>query len=157
MKISLCYHAPVIFTDSSNPVEGVPIISWQWNFGDGNTVTKLTGDTVQHLYAFPGTYNPQLTVTDTNGCKATAKLLVTQVFIYGAKANLTWKPTTITPGFPITFYNTTIKNTGVTYLWRFSGDGATSTSPDSMVTYIPECRNRYGDTDRLSDDGRNLY
>jgi gliding motility-associated-like protein len=133
----LCYHAPVIFSDSSMPFEGVPINLWQWNFGDGNSETNTTGDTVQHLYAFPGTYNPQLTVTDTNGCKATAKLSVTQVLIYGAKANLTWKPTTITPGFPITFYNTSIKNTGVTYLWRFSGNGATSTSADSLVHIFP--------------------
>jgi gliding motility-associated-like protein len=133
----LCYHAPVIFTDSSLPVNGVPIISWQWNFGDGNSVTIPTGDTVEHLYAFPGTYNPQLTVTDTNGCKATAKLAVTQVFIYGAKANFTWKPATITPGFPITFYNTSVKNTGVTYLWRFSGDGTTSTNPDSVIHTFP--------------------
>ncbi len=133
----LCYHAPVIFTDSSQAVNNVPIIQWQWNFGDGNSVTNATGDTVQHLYALPGTYNPQLTVTDTNGCKATAKLSVTQVLIYGAKANLSYKPPTITPGFPIHFYNTTVKNTGVTYLWRFSGDGATSTSPDSVIHTFP--------------------
>lgn len=133
----LCYHAPVIFTDSSQPVNGVPIISWQWNFGDGNSVTEPTNDTVQHLYAFPGTYNPQLTVTDSNGCKATAKKAITQVLVFGAKANFTWKPTSITPGFPITFYNTTIKNTGVTYLWRFASDGTTSTSPDSLVHIFP--------------------
>ncbi len=133
----LCYRAPVIFIDSSKAVNNVPIVSWLWNFGDGNSVTKLTNDTAQHMYAFPGTYNPQLTVTDTNGCKATAKLSVTQIFIYGAKANFIYKPPTITPGFPITFYNTSIKNTGVTYLWRFSGDGTTSINPDSVVHSFP--------------------
>ena len=133
----LCYHSPVIFSDSSQPVNGVPIVSWQWNFGDGNSITAITGDTVQHLYAFPGTYKPQLTVTDSNGCKATAKQTITQVFIYGAKASFIWKPTSITPGFPITFYNTSVKNTGVTYLWRFSGDGSTSTDPDSVVHVFP--------------------
>jgi gliding motility-associated-like protein len=133
----LCYHAPVIFTDSSKAVNNVPIVSWQWNFGDGNTITKPTNDTVQHLYAFPGTYNPQLTVTDTNGCKATMKLPVTQVFIYGAKANFTWSPTTITPGFPITFTNTSIKNTGATYLWTFAGDGTTSTSATTVTHTFP--------------------
>lgn len=133
----LCYRAPVIFSDSSQAVNGVPIVSWQWNFGDGNSVTNSKPDTVKHLYAFPGTYNPQLTVTDTNGCKSTMKLSVTQVLIYGAKANFTWKPTAITPGFPITFYNTSIKNTGVTYLWRFVGDGTTSTSPDSVIHSFP--------------------
>jgi gliding motility-associated-like protein len=137
----LCYHSPVIFSDSSQPVNGVPIISWQWNFGDGNSITKSNGDTVQHLYAFPGTYKPQLTVTDSNGCKATAKQSITQVFIYGAKANFTWSPSIITPGFPITFYNTSIKNTGVTYLWRFSGDGTTSTNPDSVVHIFPNVGN----------------
>ena len=133
----LCYHSPVIFTDSSQPGNNVPIDSWQWNFGDGNSVTNPTDTTVQHLYALPGTYTPQLTVTDSNGCKSTAKLTVTQLFVYGAKANLTWKPTAITPGFPITFYNTTVKNTGVTYLWRFYGNGATSTSPDSVIHTFP--------------------
>jgi gliding motility-associated-like protein len=134
---ALCYHAPVTFTDSSQPVNGVPIVQWQWNYGDGNGDTRNAPDTVQHMYAFPGTYTPKLTVTDSNGCTATAKLTVTQVFIYGAKANFTWKPTTITPGFPIHFYNTTVKNTGATYLWRFAGDGSTSTSPDSLIHIFP--------------------
>ena len=134
----LCYRAPVIFSDSSAPGAGnAPIVSWKWDFGDGNSVTKNTNDTVGHLYAFPGTYNPKLTVTDTNGCFKSYNLSVTQVLVYGAKANLTWNPTSITPGFPITFYNKTVKNTGVTYLWRFSGDGATSTSPDSVGHTFP--------------------
>lgn len=135
----LCYRAPVIFSDSSAPgANNAPIVSWKWDFGDGNGITKTTNDTVGHLYAFPGTYNPKLTVTDTNGCVSPPySKPVTQILVYGAKANLSFKPPTITPGFPITFYNTTVKNTGVTYLWRFSGDGATSTSPDSVVHIFP--------------------
>ena len=135
----------------------MPIVSWQWNFGDGNTITKPDNDTVQHLYAFPGTYNPQLTVTDTNGCKATMKLPVTQIFIYGAKASLTYSPATITPGFPITFTNTTVKNTGATFLWRFAGDGATSTSATTVTHTFPNVGIRYCNIDRLSDNGRRLY
>jgi len=132
-----CYHAPIIFTDSSQPVNGVPIVQWQWSYGDGNGDIRSTSDTVQHLYAFPGTYTPKLTVTDSNGCTASAKLSVTQVFVYGAKAAFTYKPPIITPGFPIHFYNTTVKNTGVTYLWHFAGDGTTSTSPDSLIHIFP--------------------
>jgi gliding motility-associated-like protein len=130
---ALCYHSAVIFTDSSHAVGGVPIVQWQWNFGDGNSTTNNTGDTAQHLYAFPGTYTPKLTVTDSNGCTSSANLSVTQVFVFGAKAAFTWSPPIITPGFPITFYNTTNKNTGATYLWHFASDGSTSTSPDSLV------------------------
>jgi gliding motility-associated-like protein len=134
----LCYRAPIIFSDSSAPgANNAPIISWKWDFNDGNTVTKPIGDTVQHIYAFPGTYNPKLTVTDTNGCFNSYSKAVTQILVYGAKANFTWKPTSITPGFPIEFYNTSVKNTGVNYLWRFASDGSTSTSPDSLTHIFP--------------------
>ena len=134
----LCYRAPIIFSDSSAPgANNAPIISWKWDFNDGNTVTKPTGDTIQHIYAFPGTYNPKLTVTDTNGCFNSFSKAVTQILVYGAKANFTWKPTSITPGFPIEFYNTSVKNTGVNYLWRFASDGSTSTSPDSLTHIFP--------------------
>jgi len=134
----LCYRAPIIFTDSSSPGAGnAPIVSWKWDFNDGNTITRPVNDTVQHLYAFPGTYNPKLTVTDTNGCSNTFAKAVTQILVFGAKANFTWKPSAITPGFPIEFYNTSIKNTGVNYLWRFASDGSTSTSPDSLTHTFP--------------------
>ena len=137
MRISYVIIRPVIFSDSSQPVNGVPIVSWQWNFGDGNSITEpreIQSSIFMHSRVL---IILSLTVTDSNGCKATAKQTVTQVFIYGAKANFIWKPTTITPGFPITFYNTSVKNTGVTYLWRFSGDGSTSTNPDSVVHIFP--------------------
>ena len=32
------------------------------------------------------------------------KIPVTQIFIYGVKANLTYSPATITPGFPNNIY-----------------------------------------------------
>jgi gliding motility-associated-like protein len=135
----LCYRSPIIFTDSSSPgANNAPIVSWKWDFNDGNTTIRPTGDTVQHIYAFPGTYNPKLTVTDTNGCVSPPfSKPVTQILVYGVKANFTWKPTSITPGFPIEFYNTSIKNTGVNYLWTFASDGSTSTSPDSLTHVFP--------------------
>ncbi|MBS1948241.1 MAG: PKD domain-containing protein [Bacteroidetes bacterium] len=129
---ALCFHSPIIFTDSSRPTDAVPIVKWQWNYGDGNTDTRGMGDTVQHLYAFPGTYKVNLTVTDSNGCTSTAMLADTNVNIYGAKAAFTWLPPIITPGFPITFYNKTNANTGVTFYWHFASDGSTSASADSL-------------------------
>ncbi|HVM89983.1 MAG TPA: PKD domain-containing protein [Puia sp.] len=129
---ALCYHDPIIFSDSSKPTDGVPIIKWQWNYGDGNMDIRATGDTIQHLYAFPGTYTAKLTVTDSNGCVATAQLADTSLHIYGAKAAFTWSPLIITPGFPITFYNKTKANTGVSFYWHFASDGSTSTSADSL-------------------------
>jgi PKD repeat protein len=40
------------------------IVSYAWNFGDGDTDTGLTTD---HEYTVPGTYTVILTVTDSNG------------------------------------------------------------------------------------------
>jgi gliding motility-associated-like protein len=55
----------VNFTDHSSPV-----VSWEWNFGDGSGTS-----TSQHpSYAYNGSlvYNVMLVVTDTNGCRDTA-------------------------------------------------------------------------------------
>ncbi len=132
-KDKICYHSPVIFTDSSKATDGIPLVQWVWNFGDGNSETRTTGDTAMHTYAFPGTYNPSLTVTDSNGCATTVNLSVTQVFIYGSKADFNWNPINIAPGSPVTFYNTSITNSGATFQWHFYSDGSNSTDPDSVV------------------------
>ena len=133
----ICYRMPVIFTDSSKATNGVPIVQWQWDFGDGNTITRTTGDTVMHAYAFPGTYTPKLTVTDSTGCSATVKLSVTQVFIFGSKADFYWNPIDIAPGFPVTFYNSSTSASGASFQWYFYDDGATSTNKDSVVHIFP--------------------
>ena len=129
----ICYRLPVVFTDSSQPTHGIPLVQWHWDFGDGNSVTKNTNDTVMHQYAFPGTYTPTLTVTDSSGCSASVKLSVTQVFIYGSKADFYWNPINIAPGFPVTFYNSSTTAAGATFQWHFYNDGANSTNPDSVV------------------------
>ncbi len=41
------------------------------------------------------------------------------------------------PDFLLHFIIPTVKNTGVTYLWRISGSGATFTNPDSIVVSFP--------------------
>lgn len=63
----------VEFTDTSNDVDG-SIVSWSWNFGDGNT------SSVQHplhVYAAAGTYDVNLAVTDDQGSVDSAGQAVT--------------------------------------------------------------------------------
>lgn len=53
----------VDFTDQSTDPDGT-IVSWSWNFGDGNTSTSQNPT---HTYAADGTYPVTLTVTDNLG------------------------------------------------------------------------------------------
>lgn len=52
----------VDFVDKSTAAN--PIVSWQWDFGDGNTAMETNPS---HTYSQPGTYDVSLTVTDDKG------------------------------------------------------------------------------------------
>ena len=56
-------NTPTEFTDLSNDLN---IISWMWDFGDGN---NSNAQNPSHLYTNPGTYYVTLTVTDTYNCE----------------------------------------------------------------------------------------
>ncbi len=56
-----------IFDDQST--SGAPIVTWQWDFGDGTVITNTTGESPTYTYTTLGTRIVTLTVTDINGCK----------------------------------------------------------------------------------------
>ena len=62
----------VIFNASSSHDPDGLIISYTWDFGDGNT-TIISDPVIIHCYASIGTYNVTLTVTDNDGLKDSAK------------------------------------------------------------------------------------
>jgi len=64
---SACLGDAMTFTagPSSQPPTG--FITYNWDFGDGNTITTTTDPTL-HTYSAPGVYTVTLTVTDTLGC-----------------------------------------------------------------------------------------
>lgn len=50
-----------------------PIISWYWDFGDGNTANTQN---TSHAYSIENTYPVKLVATDINGCKDSISTLV---------------------------------------------------------------------------------
>lgn len=56
-----------IFDDQS--VSNHPIVSWQWDFGDGNVITNPTGASVTYTYPTVGSRVITLIITDINGCQ----------------------------------------------------------------------------------------
>ncbi len=64
---SVCAGEPVQFKDSSYATVDT-ITDWAWDFGDGTTATDSSPS---HTYDAPGTYDVELIVTSSNGCKDT--------------------------------------------------------------------------------------
>jgi trehalose utilization protein len=56
----------VIFNASASTPDGGTIVSYHWDFGDGNTTTT-TDPIITHIYTFSGLFNVTLTITDSDG------------------------------------------------------------------------------------------
>ena len=70
---------------SSNDPNGLQITNYQWDFGDGQTGS---GVTVSHTYTSPGSYNAQLTVTNTLGITGAEILQVVVIQITPAELRI---------------------------------------------------------------------
>ncbi|MEM6342586.1 MAG: PKD domain-containing protein [Bacteroidota bacterium] len=117
-----CAPLPITFNDLSTPYGTSSFVSWQWNFGDGNTAT---GPNPTHTFTNPGQYDITLTVLDSDGCvqSLTKSQYITATF---PTANFSTNDTIACPGAFVNFINTSV-GSGLTYLWDF-GDGTTSSA-----------------------------
>ncbi len=126
-----CFPLHVSFTDLSTPGSG-SIISWQWDFGDGN-ISNLQNPT--HTYLNAGMFNITLTIKNSNGCVNTLYkqnlINVSNGVVAGFSSSS--PPTCVVP-VTVNFTNT---STGVvnSYLWNF-GDGQTSNQASPSHLYI---------------------
>jgi PKD repeat protein len=60
--------------DGSLSQSSSPIVSWQWDYGDG--MIDSSGMAVPHIYNAPGQYNLTLTITDQNGLSDTTSQVI---------------------------------------------------------------------------------
>lgn len=77
VSLSNCAGTKVLFQNQSSAPVGY-IVKWQWNFGDGNSISvdRPNDPDVQHIYTTPGNYIATLTVTASGGCsKSESKLI----------------------------------------------------------------------------------
>ncbi len=118
--------------DASNsaPSPGRTIVSYTWDFGDGDTKPGRTSPQTTHDYLTAGAFTVTLTVTDDLGRAAQTQQSVT-VRTDGPIASFTYTPPNPTAGLNVTFTSTSSAPAGrtiVSYYWTFS-DGETSTAP----------------------------
>lgn len=124
---TVCLGENASFTDLSSPTP----VSWEWDFGDGNTSTNQSPT---HLYTTPGTYEVALTATYSASCQGTETK--TAYITVGEIPFVNFTADTVsgceTP-FPVQFTNGSFGG-GLTYQWNF-GDGSTSTDENATHTY----------------------
>ncbi len=121
----VCLGTPVTFTDNSPVASG-----WQWDFGDGNTSNQQNPT---HVYAAPGTYNVQLTVTNGNDCPGT----ITQAVTIHPLPVPAFVVNPACPNSNVTINNTSNIATGtMNYQWTMTGATPnTSTQTNPSFTY----------------------
>ena len=109
----------IVFTDSSIDLDG-NIVSWTWNFGDGNTSSNQNPT---HKYADDGTYTVTLTVEDNDGATDSESKDVT-VSNVKPTANFNYIPqTSVKVGTIINFTDNSTDLDGniINWTWNFGG------------------------------------
>jgi PKD repeat protein len=112
------------------------LVSYSWNFGDGNTGS---GPVPTHTYAAPGLYTVTLTVTDNDGAenRSTATVLIGDGLSLPPTADANG-PYTGVADAPVTFDGTGSSDPDgdiTDYDWDF-GDGNTGTGATPENTYV---------------------
>jgi PKD repeat protein len=121
----------VNFEDTSIDLDGT-IVSWLWDFGDGQTSTDRNP---RHQYADKGNYNVQLSVTDNDYAENWTTLTIT-IRNLPPTANFTYSPSSPKEGDDVQFtdMSTDPEGKSLSCLWNF-GDGYTSEQRDPVHGY----------------------
>lgn len=110
-----CAPLEVMFYDSSTAMND--IISWEWHLGDGQIITEASSNPQTVTYTNPGHYDSYLIIQTIDGCIDTSYNVTT---IVGDQLNpsFTVDLTTVCPGDPIQFTNTTVGSDSVD-VWHY--------------------------------------
>jgi gliding motility-associated-like protein len=115
-------------------VTGDSVKAYDWSFGNGQTSTSSSPNV---CFTTANNYTVKLTVTDTNGCKNTAKASVVTYPIPIADFDYSPKPITILEP-KVSFFNETYGANIVGYAWNFGENvaGDSSMLKDPVHTYL---------------------
>lgn len=125
----ICVHAPVSFTDLSQPGSGA-ITQWSWDYGDGKSGS---GSSPQHAYTSAGQYPVSLQVTNSDGC-SNSILKQNLIEVIAPETEFT-SSNNVSCGAPLSVNFSPLQATGLSHEWDF-GDGSGSTASAPSHTYL---------------------
>lgn len=127
LPVSRC--APLTFTFSSTVNSVDPVVSYEWDFGDGTT-SSLPNPT--HIFN-AGTYNIQLVITTAGGCTDTARVTPGIIATVKPIPDFIATPRDVCAHMPVIFTDLST-GTITSWLWMF-GDGGTSNEQNPTHVY----------------------
>lgn len=128
-----CFPLRVQMTDLSAAGSGNTNVSWDWDFGNGQT-SNLQNPLI--IYTSAGVYNVTLRVTNDKGCVRTFSRPAYINVTSGVRAGFTFtQPTVCSAPAAISFTNTSTGPPVLSWFWDF-GDGNTSTAQNPSHTYL---------------------
>ncbi len=124
----VCIGDSMYFTDISTITSGA-IVSWQWNFGDGNVSQQQNPI---HIYSTPGSYQVTLTVTSDQGCVGT----IVKTFNVFPLPQANFNFNNACTGSPVSIVNTSTVSVGNITSWNYQfGDGNSSILQNPVHVY----------------------
>ncbi|HEX8517572.1 MAG TPA: PKD domain-containing protein [Bacteroidia bacterium] len=126
-SVPACPFLPVSFSNNTTSV--IPVVSWSWNFGDGNSGSQQNPS---HIYPAGGPYTVSLIATSTNGCVDTSTQVVN--VHYQPVADYDASGACRQDGTQFTDSSTVTGSTISTWAWNF-GDGETSNLQNPVHLY----------------------
>jgi len=144
----------VTFNASESNDPGGYIVTYLWNFGDGN-ITTTTNPIITHVYPSHGSYTVSLTVTDNDGYTST----ITKSFYVKEYpvASFTYSPSSPATGEIVTFDASSSQPKGgiiILYSWNFGDSSPLANTTTPTTTHIYTVAGNYTVTLTITDSER---
>ena len=151
-KDTICQENTITFTDTNSIPSGLNVISREWTFGDGNTLTSSSAN-ITHTYSTFGLFSVSLKINYDIGPAVTV-IKSTPIKVFkNPVANFTIDRTTTCDGVTVTFTPNNINGQGTLVVRTIEyGDGAKDTNFVAVKNHAYAVRGNYAATVYLMDN-----